>query len=103
MTPDRFTIKTQEAIRAAIDLADARRNPQATPEHLLVVLLEQDGGIVAPVLRKLGVAPEAVRAEVSPALDALPTLSGAVTPRCGPPLPARRPPRAPAGRRRGPS
>ncbi|HEY8582806.1 MAG TPA: ATP-dependent chaperone ClpB [Capillimicrobium sp.] len=73
MTPDRFTIKTQEALRAAIGLAESRRNPQATPEHLLAVLLEQDGGIVAPVLRKLGVRPEAVRAEVNPALDRLPT------------------------------
>ena len=39
-----------------------RRNPQATPEHLLAVLLEQDGGIVPSVLRKLGVAPRPVRA-----------------------------------------
>jgi len=73
MNPDRFTIKSQEAIRAAGQLADGRRNPQVTPEHLLAVLLEQEGGIVAPVLRKLGVAPEALRREVNTALDQLPT------------------------------
>ena len=61
MQPDRFTIKSQEALQAAQRLADERRNPQTTPEHLLAVLLEQDGGVVVPVLRKLGVEPAAVR------------------------------------------
>ena len=80
MQPDRFTIKSQEAIQAAQRLADERRNPQTTPEHLLAVLLEQDGGIVVPVLRKLGVDPAAVRQSLSAALDALPTLSGSAQP-----------------------
>jgi ATP-dependent Clp protease ATP-binding subunit ClpB len=77
MQPDRFTIKSQEAIQAAQRLADERRNPQTTPEHLLAVLLEQDAGVVAPVLRKLGVDPAAVRQALGPALDGLPTVSGA--------------------------
>ncbi len=76
MQSDRFTIKSQEALQAAQRLADERRNPQTTPEHLLAVLLEQDGGVVVPVLRKLGVDPAAVRQELSSALDALPKLSG---------------------------
>src|ERR687888_170256 len=54
MQADRFTIKAQEAIAAAGQLAERRHNPQVTPEHLLSVLLEQDGGVVAPVLAKLG-------------------------------------------------
>jgi ATP-dependent Clp protease ATP-binding subunit ClpB len=77
MQPDRFTIKSQEALQAAQRLADERRNPQTMPEHLLAVLLEQDGGIVAPILRKLGVDPTTVRQSNSHALDALPKLSGA--------------------------
>ena len=76
MQPDKFTIKSQEALQAAQRLADERRNPQTTPEHLLAVLLEQDGGVVVPVLRKLGVDPAAVRQALGPALDALPKLSG---------------------------
>jgi ATP-dependent Clp protease ATP-binding subunit ClpB len=83
MNPDRFTIKSQEALQAAQRLADERSNPQTTPEHLLAVLLEQDGGIVVPVLRKLGVEPASVRAEVGMALDALPKLSGASEPAAG--------------------
>ena len=45
-----------------------RRNPQVTPEHLLAVLLEQDGGLVAPVLsqarrrRRAACAPSRTRA-----------------------------------------
>jgi ATP-dependent Clp protease ATP-binding subunit ClpB len=77
MQPDRFTIKSQEALQAAQRLADERRNPQTTPEHLLSVLLEQDAGVVVPVLRKLGVEPAAVRAGLAPALEKLPKLSGA--------------------------
>src|SRR5690348_18394227 len=76
MQPDRFTIKSQEAVQAAQRLADERRNPQTTPEHLLAVLLEQDGGVVVPVLRKLGVEPGAIRQALGQGLDALPKLTG---------------------------
>jgi ATP-dependent Clp protease ATP-binding subunit ClpB len=80
MQPDRFTIKSQEALQAAQRLADERRNPQTMPEHLLAVLLEQEGGIVVPVLRKLGVDPTAVRRTNGEALDALPKLQGSASP-----------------------
>ena len=62
MQADKFTIKSQEAVQAAQALAHERGNPEITPEHLLAVLLEQDGGIVVPLLAKLGVAPADVRA-----------------------------------------
>src|SRR5580704_2967152 len=84
MQPDRFTIKSQEALEAAQRLATERRNPQTRPEHLLAVLLEQEGGVVVPVLRKLGVDPAAVRATLSPALEALPRLTGPTQETTGP-------------------
>ncbi len=77
MQPDRFTIKSQEALQAAQRLADERANPQTTPDHLLAVLLEQEGGVVVPVLRKLGVEPAAVRQSVNAALEKLPKLTTA--------------------------
>src|SRR5437868_6629199 len=80
MQPDRFTIKSQEALQAAQRLAEERRNPQTTPEHLLAVLLEQEEGVVVPVLRKLGVEPASVRQDVGAALDALPRLSTGANP-----------------------
>jgi ATP-dependent Clp protease ATP-binding subunit ClpB len=75
MQADRFTIKAQEAIAAAGQLAERRHNPQVTPEHLLAVLLEQDGGVVVPVLAKLGADAGALRGEVNALLDAMPTLT----------------------------
>ena len=75
MQADRFTIKAQEAIAAAGQLAERRHNPQVTPEHLLSVLLEQEGGVVAPVLSKLGADPRALRADVNAILDGLPTMT----------------------------
>ena len=76
MQADRFTIKAQEALAAALRLAQERRNPQATPAHLLSVLLESEGGVVAPVLSKLGVGTGELRPELVRALDALPKLAG---------------------------
>src|SRR4051794_24785444 len=80
MQADRFTIKTQEALQAALSLAPARRHAQVTPLHLLAALLDQEGGIAAPVLGKIGVAPDALRPEVDAALSELPTLSSAAEP-----------------------
>src|SRR3954452_6918357 len=74
MNPDRFTIKTREAITAAQSLAEERRHPQVTPEHLLAALLEQNETVTAPLLRKVGADVAGVRRENNAALDALPTL-----------------------------
>jgi ATP-dependent Clp protease ATP-binding subunit ClpB len=79
MQPDRFTIKAQEALAAAQRLAGARRNPQVSPLHVLVSLLEQDGGIVVPVLQRAGADPEGVRRRANEALDALPEVTGDAT------------------------
>src|SRR3954451_8292251 len=86
MQADRFTIKTQEALQAALALAPARRHAQVTPLHLLAALLDQQEGIVVPVLGKIGVAPDALRADVDAALGALPTLATAAEPTTSPEL-----------------
>jgi ATP-dependent Clp protease ATP-binding subunit ClpB len=95
MQADRFTIKSQEALATAMQLAQGRRNPQVTPAHLLAVLLEMDaagagpgvagagggdgssgpGGVVLPVLAKLGTSVPALRAEADRALEELPRLA----------------------------
>src|SRR5437870_4651419 len=79
MHPDRLTIKAQEALAAAQRLAGARRNPQVAPQHVLVSLLEQEGGIVVPVLQAGGADPERVRRHANEALDRLPTVTGDAT------------------------
>src|SRR5829696_5160323 len=79
MQLDRFTTKSRQALEAASALAAARNHPETTPEHLLAVLLEQEDGIVVPVLNKLGARPEAIRGDVNAALDRLPTIQGAAS------------------------
>ena len=76
MQPDRFTLKSQEALAAAQRLAGARGNAQVVPQHLLIALLEQEGGIVVPVLRRAGADPDGVRRRAGEALDSLPTVTG---------------------------
>jgi ATP-dependent Clp protease ATP-binding subunit ClpB len=76
MNADRFTIKSQEAIQAALELARARRNPQVNSNHLLAVLLEQQDALVLPILRYLNVDVEAIQRSTNEALDLLPTVSG---------------------------
>jgi ATP-dependent Clp protease ATP-binding subunit ClpB len=80
MQPDRFTIKAQEAVAAAQRIASERRNTEVAPPHLLLVLLEQDDGLVPPVLRKLGADLDAIIARTREAIDALPSLSGDAEP-----------------------
>jgi len=84
MRADRFTIKSQEALAAAGRLAEERRNPQTTPPHLLAALLadsagaatsaESAGGVVLPVLAKLGIQAGPLRAQIEDALAELPVL-----------------------------
>jgi ATP-dependent Clp protease ATP-binding subunit ClpB len=82
MQPDRFTVKSQEAVAAAQQLAAARGNPEIAPAHLLAALLAQEDGLVPPILQKLGEDPGAVGARADEALEKLPTLSqGAEDPR----------------------
>jgi ATP-dependent Clp protease ATP-binding subunit ClpB len=76
MQADRFTVKSQEALSAAEQLARARRNPQVVPAHLLVSLLEQEQSIVVPVLSKANADVEGVRRRANETLDRLPTVSG---------------------------
>src|SRR3954452_3325001 len=75
MQLDRFTIKSQEALQAAIRVAADRRNTETAPAHLLLALLDQEEGIVGPVLRKVGADPAAIRSETGGALDRLPTIT----------------------------
>jgi ATP-dependent Clp protease ATP-binding subunit ClpB len=79
MQADRFTVKSQEAIAAAQRLTAARSHARTEPHHLLGVLLEQEGGIVAPVLERAGADLAAIRTRTNSALDALPTITGDAT------------------------
>jgi ATP-dependent Clp protease ATP-binding subunit ClpB len=76
MQPDRFTVKSQEAVAAAQQLASQRRNPEVAPPHLLLALLDQADGLVVPILQKLGADVGAIAARADEAAEALPKLGG---------------------------
>src|ERR687896_2599096 len=75
MQLDRFTIKSQEALQAAIRLAADHRNTETAPAHMLLALLELQDGIVGPVLRKVGAEPREIRSAVAGQLARLPTIT----------------------------
>ncbi len=76
MRQDQFTLRAQEAIAAAVTLAQTRQHPQVEPEHLLAALLEQPEGITKPIFEKIGVALPRLLKEMQAALAKLPQTSG---------------------------
>ena len=76
---DKFTVKAQEAVQRANELASEHGNPELQPAHLLSALLEDKEGIVPPVLEKIGIGPQAVLSEVYREIEKLPKVSGQST------------------------
>src|SRR6059058_1292699 len=74
---ERLTVKSQEAVQKASELASENGNPELLPIHLLAALLEDQEGIVVPVLRRIGVGPEKLLSEANAEIGKLPKVSGA--------------------------
>jgi len=74
---DKFTVKAQEAVQRANELASEHGNPELMPIHLLAALLEDKEGIVPPVLEKIGIGPQSVLTEFYQEVEKLPKVSGA--------------------------
>jgi ATP-dependent Clp protease ATP-binding subunit ClpB len=74
---DKFTVKAQEAVQRANELASEHGNPELQPVHLLAALLEDKEGIVPPVLEKIGIGPQAVLSDIYQEIEKLPKVSGA--------------------------
>ena len=76
MRLDRFTLRAQEAIQSAIELAEKNQNQQVEPEHLLAVMLDQPEGIVRPILGKLSVNVTVVTNDIQAAIARFPRVQG---------------------------
>jgi ATP-dependent Clp protease ATP-binding subunit ClpB len=76
MNLNKYTEKAQEAIVGAQNLAGEQNNSEVTPEHLLVALVEQDGGIVPSILRKMNIDLAKVQGEARGLLKTLPQAYG---------------------------
>ena len=75
--PDKMTIKTQEALAGAQEAAGRLGNGAIEPEHLLLALLEQEGGLVPALLQKIGAKGGFIQGKTEAALKRLPQASGA--------------------------
>jgi ATP-dependent Clp protease ATP-binding subunit ClpB len=73
---DKFTLKAQEAIQNAQEVASQKGHQQIEPEHLLYALLEQGEGIIGPLLGKIGSDGKSILQDVGDALDQMPKVSG---------------------------
>jgi ATP-dependent Clp protease ATP-binding subunit ClpB len=77
MRTDKLTIKAQEAIADARDLAAGKGHPEVTPAHLLSALIAQDEGVVPRLLAKVGADPQRVQAALERELEGQPVVRGA--------------------------
>ncbi len=75
--PEKFTEKSVEALKAAGEIADKRKNTEILQPHLLAALIAQEGGIVGAILNKAGGDKRsALESAVRRALDKLPKVEG---------------------------
>ena len=73
---DKLTLKSQEAIQTAQQLAQSNSNQEIHPCHLAKAILEQPEGIVVPVLQKMGFTPSLLLMECNRLIDQIPKVSG---------------------------
>ena len=77
MNFNKFTIKSQEAVQNAQEIAASYGNQSIEPEHLLAALVQDSEGIVVPILQKIGANVDYIRIKVNELLESLPKVSGA--------------------------
>ncbi len=77
MNYENFTIKTQEALQESSSIANKNDNAEIAPEHLLEALLEQQDGLIVPVVERVGVNAVELNNKVKDLVRELPKVSGA--------------------------
>lgn len=77
MNYENFTIKTQEALQEASSIANKNDNSEIGTEHVLQALLEQQDGLIAPVVERVGVPSIELTKKVRDIVAANPKVSGA--------------------------
>ncbi len=73
---DKLTIKAQEAVQRAQEIAQQADHPELLPMHLLAALAGESEGVVGPILQKVGANVSRIRQGASDALERLPKASG---------------------------
>ncbi len=80
MRVERFTTKSREALAQAQSEAIRRGNPELTPEHLLLALLQQEDGVIPAIVQKAGANPKDLAAEFERAVEAYSRVIGGSEP-----------------------
>jgi ATP-dependent Clp protease ATP-binding subunit ClpB len=75
---DKLTLKAQEAVQTAQDIASKKHHQQVDVEHLLLSLLQQTDGVVLPLVKKLGADAGRLVAEIEEILNRMPRVEGLV-------------------------
>jgi ATP-dependent Clp protease ATP-binding subunit ClpB len=73
---EKMTVKAQEAVQSAQEIAASHENQQIEPIHLLAALVAQDGGVVPPLVTKLGIRTEALSQDIEREISRLPKVQG---------------------------
>mgnify|MGYP001576227776 CR=1 FL=1 len=73
---DRLTLKSQDALQKSQAIAERHNHQQIDVEHLLSALLEQEEGVVIPILKKLGADPKKITKELEDELNRIPQVTG---------------------------
>ncbi|MBI5492346.1 MAG: ATP-dependent chaperone ClpB [Deltaproteobacteria bacterium] len=77
MRLDKFTIKSQEALQEAQSRTEANEQQEVSVEQFLLVLIEQEGGVVAPILQRIGVNIRLLKTQLQDAVKKGPKVYGA--------------------------
>jgi len=77
MNFNKFTIKSQEAVQNAQEIAASYGNQVLEPEHLLAALVQDSEGVVLPILQKLGANVNYLKIKINEVVEKLPKVQGA--------------------------
>src|SRR5882762_2096693 len=83
---DKITVKAQEAVQSAQEVAARHENQQIEPIHLLAALVAQTDGVVPPLLARLGIRVEALSKDVDREIGRYPRVTGFAQQLMGKPL-----------------
>ncbi len=83
---EKMTVKAQEAVQSAQEIAASHENQQVEPVHLLAALAAQADGVVPPLLSRLGIRTEALSQEIEREIGRLPKVQGFAQQHMGRPL-----------------
>jgi ATP-dependent Clp protease ATP-binding subunit ClpB len=73
---DKMTVKAQEALQQAQEIAARHENQSVEPVHLLAALVEQQDGVVPPLIARLGIRPELITQDIEREIARLPKVQG---------------------------